>query len=89
MKESFGPARARSVITKLADQVEAINKERDFLAMANKDLSEAMARYQQVQEAAKLALDALEDAQKYAHNVGKYLHGVPQAITALRQAGIK
>lgn len=39
--------------------------------------------------AAKLALDALDEAQKYAHNVGKYLHGVPQAIAALRQAGVQ
>ena len=30
-------------------------------------------------------LEAMEEAQKYAHNVGKYLHGVPQAITAARE----
>ena len=32
MDGTFGPARARTVITKLADQVEAIAKERDALA---------------------------------------------------------
>ena len=35
MKESFGPARARTVITKLAEQVEALTKERDALKSSN------------------------------------------------------
>ena len=111
MKESFGPARARAVITKLADQVEALTKERDeyakasdTMAMVHKVARDTLnARMDVLEAAAKLALDALDEAQtyadnvgkaldeaqKYAYNVGKYMHGVPQAIETLKQAGVQ
>jgi hypothetical protein len=74
-------------------EIEALTKERDSYALA---LSSAMLREIKAEaerdalmQAAKLALDALEDAHKYAHNVGRYLHGVPQAIAALKKAGVQ
>lgn len=56
-----------------------------------------------LKEAAKLALEALDEAQtyaynvgkaldeaqKYTYNVGKYMHNVPQAIETLKQAGVQ
>ena len=104
------PTEAKAVINKLADQVEALTKERDeyrllgdamvaghkverdFLAIANKDLSEAMVRYQQLQDSAKLALDALDEATSYTSCSTwspSMTRDCQSAITALRQAGVQ
>ena len=59
-------------------------KERDFLAIANKDLSEAMNQYQQLQAAAKLALDVCIDMRRHGDQ-----RSVAMAIgaeAAIRQA---
>jgi hypothetical protein len=66
--------------------------ERDFLTMANKDLSEAMNRYQQLQQAAKLALDALYTAKCYTSALPEYHLSdleVSEAIETLKKAGVK
>jgi hypothetical protein len=81
---------ARDEITKERDSLThevaatqlAFEHWRDECADATKERDALM-------QAAKLALDALEDAHKYAHNVGRYLHGVPQAIAALKKAGVQ
>ena len=62
-------------------------RERDFLAIANKDLSEAMVRYQQLQDAAKLALDVCIDMRRHGDQ-----RSVAMAIgaeAAIRQAGVQ
>ena len=73
--------------------IEALTTERDALALGvdqwRVDYHELRLECDALAAAAKLALDALDEAQKYAYNVGKYLHGVPQAITSLRQAGVQ
>ena len=66
--------------------------ERDFLAIANKDLSEAMVRYQQLQDAAKLALDALDEATSYTSCSTwspSMTRDCQSAITALRRVGVQ
>ena len=77
----------------LGDAMVAGHKaERDFLAIANKDLSEAMVRYQQLQDSAKLALDALDEATSYTSCSTwspSMTRDCQSAITALRQAGVQ
>ena len=74
MDGTFGPARARTVITKLADQVEALTKERDALN----------ARLNVLEAAAKLALDVCIDMRRHGDQ-----RSVAMAIgaeAAIRQA---
>ena len=69
-----------------------VSVERDFLAMANKDLSEAMNQYQQLKAAAKLALDALDEATSYTSCSTwspSMTRDCQRAIAALRQAGVQ
>ena len=70
----------------LADQVEALTKERDKLKEAAKLALEAL---DEAQTYAYNVGKALDEAQKYTYNVGKYMHNVPQAIETLKQAGVQ
>ena len=72
---------------RLMTTVTELKKERDFLAIANKDLSEAMENYQQLQAAAKLALEALEMALACDPKICKC--SGQRAIAALRRAGVQ
>ena len=72
---------------RLMTTVTELKKERDFLAIANKDLSEAMENYQQLPAAAKLALEALELALACDPKICKC--SGQRAIAALRRAGVQ
>ena len=76
----------------------------DSTALAAGSQLEALTKERdKLKEAAKLALEALDEAQtyaynvgkaldeaqKYTYNVGKYMHNVPQAIETLKQAGVQ
>ena len=74
---------------RLMTTVTELKKERDFLAIANKDLSEAMENYQQLQAAAKLALDALDNHPfNYKMNPAECA-AHQQAIDMLKKAGVQ
>lgn len=76
------------LIRSLAEQVETLTAERDEWkarrGFSFEQRDKLTAERYALKDAARLALDALEEAHKYAYNIGKYLHGVPQAITALK-----
>lgn len=92
MKAEAGRDAALEQNTELDARCAKLEIERDFLAMANKDLSEAMNRYQELQQAAKLALEALDEATTYTSSPSwspTMTDECRTAITALRQAGVQ
>lgn len=83
---------AKDVINKLADQVEALTKERDALAANHKEcvrcLGEALQDRADLAAAAKLALDALV-AESRTTESNVTLAQILTSIRALRQSGVQ